>query len=56
MEAVVPKVMNKVTKTFSKNPEKYVWMNSFLDLQLYFKWFKITLPKNYSYVFFKDFV
>ena len=23
--------MNKVTETFSKNIEKYVWMNSFLE-------------------------
>ena len=41
MEAVLPKIMNKVTKTFSKILEKYVRMNSFLELAILLKWFEI---------------
>ena len=37
MEAVLPKIMNKVTKTFSKILEKYVRMNSFLELAILLK-------------------
>ena len=41
--------MNKVSKTFNKNLEKYVWMDSFLEPVALLKW-------TFSEVFFKDFV
>ena len=33
MEAVLPKIMDKVTKTLNKNIEKYVWMKLFLEYE-----------------------